>query len=200
MGPPILLTTARFDGPTLVVQADGADERFTLGADPVVPVDGRIQPAPIAVSPDGRTVVTFDGTGAIRVLDAATGRPVGPPITPTDPDLIGYLSATDVAFSPDGRVLAIGGTDGRLQLFDVRTGHLLGGPAPVSTSPIDTVMFSPDRKYVVALDENGTLQRLPVASVFGDPAGQLCSTVGLPDEADWHQYAPNESEPATCAG
>jgi WD40 repeat protein len=50
--------------------------------------------------------------GAARFWDAATGRPIGPPLVHKGP-------VVDVAFRPDGKMLLTGSADSTARLWDV---------------------------------------------------------------------------------
>ncbi|MCC6320433.1 MAG: protein kinase [Phycisphaerales bacterium] len=71
------------------------------------------------VDPSGPRVVIGDSTGAIRIVEADTGRVVrslgGPPAPPV----------FSLAFTPDGRRLAAGIGDGTIRFFDAQTGEEL---------------------------------------------------------------------------
>lgn len=60
----------------------------------------------VAFSPDGTYLVTLTETGAVTVIDVATGEPAGAPIQ----------DVTVLAFAPDG-TLATAGTDDRISLW-----------------------------------------------------------------------------------
>ena len=66
--------------------------------------------------PDGRAVLTGSRDGTAQVWDAATGRPIGPPLKHGD-------QIHSVAFSPDGRLILTGGSDGKVRLWDAATGQ-----------------------------------------------------------------------------
>jgi WD40 repeat protein len=68
----------------------------------------------VAFSPDGKTVLTGSADNTAQLLDAATGRPLGPPLTHQ-----GVVRA--VAFSPDGKTVITGSLDKTARLWDVAT-------------------------------------------------------------------------------
>jgi WD40 repeat protein/serine/threonine protein kinase/tetratricopeptide (TPR) repeat protein len=98
----------------------------------------------VEFSPDGRLLATYGFDGAARVFEAATGRPILPP-------LVHASGPVRVArFSPDGRLLATGGDDSLVRLWDVATGRPVGPPLPQPHWPLNA-RFSPDgRKLLIA--------------------------------------------------
>ncbi|MFI6508113.1 WD40 repeat domain-containing serine/threonine protein kinase [Streptosporangium sp. NPDC050855] len=102
----------------------------------------------VAFSPDGRTLASGGGDGAVILWDAATRRPVGGPLT-------GHTRAVEaVAFSPDGRTLVAGGSNGQgtdpgdhtAVMWDTATRRPVGDPLTGHTDWIRSVAFSPDGK------------------------------------------------------
>jgi tetratricopeptide (TPR) repeat protein len=78
----------------------------------------------VAYSPDGKTVLTGSRDNTARLWDAATGRPLGPPMAHQ-----GRVVA--VAFSPDGKAALTGSADGTARLWDVS--ELPGNQERIST-------------------------------------------------------------------
>ena len=102
-----------------------------------LPIDGIM----LAISPDGRTLAVADPDMATRVLDLATGQPVGEPIPtlyPTDPTIARTFG--DLKFAPDGKsVLTRISEDSRgsLGFISARgtTGRSCGTPPRGGRSP-----------------------------------------------------------------
>ncbi|MEV7044044.1 protein kinase [Amycolatopsis sp. NPDC051061] len=84
----------------------------------VLPVGQRRTAAPVCVTPDGEHLLAADATGAVHVVETATGRSVRV--------LSGHRDAVDaIAVGSDGRrALTVGGS-GKSVLWDLRTGRPL---------------------------------------------------------------------------
>jgi WD40 repeat protein len=109
----------------------------------------------LALSADGKVVVTSGEPQGVHVWDRATGRPMRE---------FGKEVAAALAFSPDGRTLAIGDYDNRLTLWDfakgeqvrVLEGHLRQPPR--WRNGVLAVAFRPDGKRIASGGADGFLR------------------------------------------
>jgi YVTN family beta-propeller protein len=152
-----------------------------------------LRPQVLALSPDGRRLVTSGKTDEIIVVDPATGallervlfpadagdtRPGAPSENILRPDREAQVSYTGLAFSPDGRHLYLSDVEGRLQVFGAGPDGALSGlfsvPLPPSGVPRREkeipagIAVSPDgRRLYVALNLSNRLGE------FEAPGGRL---------------------------
>src|SRR5262249_60589176 len=75
----------------------------------------------VALSPDGRLLLTGGDDRTARLWETATGRQVGAALAHGD-------AVEHVAFSPDGTTAATGSKDGTARLWDAAPGAPPGGP------------------------------------------------------------------------
>ena len=93
----------------------------------------------VAFSPDGTRIVSGGDDNTVRLWDAATGQPVGQPLT-------GHTDAVySVAFSPDGTRIVSGSDDGTVRLWDAATGQPVGQPLTGHTGSGDQRGVQPRR-------------------------------------------------------
>jgi WD40 repeat protein len=135
----------------------------------------------LALSPDGKTVLTWSDDQRARLREAATGKPIGLPLRP-----LGWVEAT--AFSPDGKTVVTGSTgsqDHTARLWDVATGKAIGPPLQ-HAGRVLRVAFSPDGKTVLTCSEDHTARLWDAATgkAIGPPlqhAGWIQAMAFSPD-------------------
>jgi WD40 repeat protein/predicted Ser/Thr protein kinase len=184
------------DGTALALTHGGAlsawsvsDRRllFTVSVDE----DSALTPA-VAYSPDGHTIATGGGDGAVRFWDAASGAPAG-----SISASAGWVNT--VAFSPDGRTLSAAASDGTVRLIDVRTRAEIGTALPGPVRESASAAFSPGGKSLVVVYGTGDGIAWDV-----DPAvwrDRACAIAGRSlSETEWQEFlAGRPYEPACGA-
>jgi len=110
----------------------------------------------IEFSHDGRTLVTGNFNGTVKLWDVASGT--------VSQTLDGH---TDLVYkgvlSPDEKIVASCSRDGKIKLWDRATGRELRTLAG-HTRPVKAVAFSPDIKLLASVGNDGTLKLWEVAS------------------------------------
>jgi WD40 repeat protein len=98
----------------------------------------------VAVSPDGRRIVSGGNDNRLQIWDADTTQQIGQPLTGNT------APVSSVAFSPDGRRIVSGSDDGTLRVWDADTGKQIGQPLTGHTEMVRDVAFSPDGRRIVS--------------------------------------------------
>ncbi|MCH7586829.1 MAG: hypothetical protein IIC78_02150 [Chloroflexi bacterium] len=120
----------------------------------------------VALSSDGRTLVSGDGDGKILVWDLETGLPNGVSIM-IEAGLIG------MALSPEGNVLATYSNGPLIFLWDLSTGNQIGRPLADPGGIVSEIAFSPDGSIMASVNAGNqvTLWDISSGRVIGDPLG-----------------------------
>ena len=120
----------------------------------------------VALSRDGKHIVSGSADDTVRLWDIDTGQPIGQPIT-------GHTEqVTSVAFSPDGKRIASGSYDKTVRVWDAATGQPVGQPITGHTGAVYSVAFSPDGHQIVSGSLDTTVRVWPT---YPDPASAMCA-------------------------
>jgi WD40 repeat protein len=126
------------------------DELRGRGAElPEVPQAHGVPVAAVAVSPDGRAVVSGSDDGAVRIWDMATGQALR--------TLEGHRKGVNaVAVSRDGQRVVSASDDGMVRVWDLASGRLLLALEGHS-GWVDAVAVTPDSRLVVSGSSDRTV-------------------------------------------
>ena len=123
-------------------------------------------PSSVALSPDGKFVVSGSHDGVVQVWNVDTREPVGEPFR-------GHRQhVTCVTFSSDGKHVVSGSTDRTIQVWDVVIGKPVGEPLRGHEDHVTSVAFSSDMKHIVSGSVDKTVRiwdvesRVPVGEPF----------------------------------
>lgn len=106
----------------------------------------------IALSPDGKRVVSGGYSGTLRLWDPKTGATIGTPIR-------GHKNTiTSIAFSPDGTRIASASNDGTVRLWHSDNLTAIGPPLDGRDGAVLTVAFSPDGTRIVSGGAEGMVR------------------------------------------
>jgi WD40 repeat protein/serine/threonine protein kinase len=168
----------------LIVTASGDtaqvwDAKTGQRVGPLLKQAGRIRA--VALSRDGRLMLTGGEDNTARLWETETGRAVGAPLTHRG-------RVEHVAFSPDGKVAMTGATDGTARLWDTGTGAALGEPM-VHKDVIRAIAFSPDGRLVATGSNDATarLWDVPTGQPHGEPMRHEGAVRGLTFSPDSRQ-------------
>ncbi|KAL0945600.1 hypothetical protein HGRIS_014985 [Hohenbuehelia grisea] len=106
----------------------------------------------ISFSPDGTCIASGSHDDTIRLWDAATGEPIGAPLSGH------YAPVVSIAFSPDGAHIASGSGDETIRLWDVVIGEQIGAPLSGHYSEVFSVAYSPDGTRIVSGSCDNTIR------------------------------------------
>jgi WD40 repeat protein len=116
----------------------------------------------VAVSPDGRRIVSGSWDNTLRLWNPNTGQQIGTPV-------IGHSGwVSSVAINPDRHRIVSGSDDTTLRFWDAETTRPLGPPLSGHTSAVNSVAFNPDGHVIVSGSTNRTLRLWPGPAAWPD--------------------------------
>ena len=107
---------------------------------------------------------TADWNDSVRVWNAKTGAPLGPPVR------CGSV-VTRVDWSPDGQRIAMAGLPPEVRVWDPDTGELLLPPLRLGNLPLQSVAWSLDGRFLVARSDENVVRVWDAAT--GEPVTPL---------------------------
>ena len=119
----------------------------------------------VAFSPNGQRIVSGSWDNTVRMWDANTGVPIGPPLT-------GHTDGIQwIAFSPDGQRIVSGSADKTIRIWDANTGDPIGSPLTGHEDAVFSVAFSSDGRRIVSgsVDKTVRLWNANTGAPIGDP-------------------------------
>jgi WD40 repeat protein len=162
-----LLVIGRADGKLLLRNQQGAIRDQPFGGDHTAPVTS------IAVSGDGKMIVSGDFSGTVRLWDKE-GRPIGQPSRGHDGRVV------SVAVSFDGQTIVSGGSDGKVLRWNLQ-GSPVWPPlgASFSSGKGEAVAVSPDGQTIASGSESGMMrlwngQGAPIRAFKGHDENVSC--------------------------
>ncbi|HEV3236600.1 MAG TPA: hypothetical protein VGZ25_06400, partial [Gemmataceae bacterium] len=127
----------------------------------------------VAVSPDGKTILTGCADKTARLWDAATGNPIGQPLLHDGP-------VNAVAFKNDGQAILTGSSDKTARLWEFPSGKPIG---KVMKHPAEVlaVAFNPEGGSILtgAKDGGARLWQLATGEVLGEQLGHGAAVVAV---------------------
>jgi small GTP-binding protein len=114
----------------------------------------------VAVTPDGRRVISGSNDGTVRVWDLGTGQCLA-----TLENHIDFVWG--VAVTPDGRRVISGSDDGTVRVWDLETGQCLA-TLEGHTGGVDDVAVTPDGRRVISGSDDKTVRVWDLPPIAGE--------------------------------
>ena len=142
----------------------------------------------LAVSPDGRTLVTAGVRKEVKVWDA---------VSHTHVATLPYSGSVDsVAFSADGSVLAAAGDGGKVQLWNASNAYAQAATLTVPSRGVNDIAFSPDGKTIAIAGLEGTVHVVTVPT-----GGPIKTITAYPGESTGEVvFSPTDSNLLATVG
>ena len=119
----------------------------------------------VALTKDGRTIVSGSGDRTIRLWDVASRSPIGEPLYGHE-DMV-----MSVAVSQEGRMVVSGSDDKTIRLWDAESGSAFGEPLRGHNGGVKSVAISKDGGTVVSGSDDMTIRLWDTesGSAIGEP-------------------------------
>ncbi|RXW13019.1 hypothetical protein EST38_g12835 [Candolleomyces aberdarensis] len=126
----------------------------------------------VAISPDGKRIVSGSRDNTIRIWDMETGAQVGEPLLGHG----GHINS--VAISPDGKLIVSGSSDMTIRIWDAETGMQVGESLRGHEHSVLSVAFSHDGQRIISGSRDNTIR-------IWDAAAGTQVGVPLQGHTDW---------------
>lgn len=136
--------------------------------------------------PSGKLIATGSSDGIVQLWDAASGNPVGSPMSVPAPNPAEPVVVSSVAFSPNGREIASGSSDGFVRVWDTASGKPVAAPLEATgVGSVRSVAFSTvNGDRLVSGGDDGTVRLWNPRT--GKPIG---APAMMPDESPVYSVA-----------
>jgi WD40 repeat protein/class 3 adenylate cyclase len=143
-------------------------------------------------APDSRRLAVGTAGGALTVLNAHTGKRLGPSVQASGGEI------SEVSFSPDGRSVAVASNDHTASVWDLRTRSRVGGAFGPYRGTVPETFFTPDGHLLLGLES--TAIEWPMDTRTWERFA--CHAAGRDlTHAEWHALLPDHPyEPVCPAG
>lgn len=118
----------------------------------------------VAISADGRTIVSGSSDNTVRLWNTQTGEPIGQPLE------CHIEGITSVALSADGSTIVSGSWDDTLCVWNAQTRERIGGPLKGHEGDINSVAISTNGQTIVSGARDRTVRVWNAQT--GQPIGQ----------------------------
>lgn len=151
-----------------------------------------MRPQALALSPDGKLLVTAGKTPELIVIDPGSGKILQKVPLPSDqataaadlvvstqildPDKEGQLSYTGLVFSPDGKLLYLSNVNGSIKVFAVDANQVVTGRATISLPDVNAPWRKGEIPAGIRLSADGS--KLYVAANLSNRLLELDATSG----------------------
>lgn len=164
-------------GPTTAAVGRIGENRFYTPANQILTPAGLqvelpdLRPQALALSPDGKCLITAGKTHELVVIEPATGKILQRVALPSDsdqdpapdavsthilkPDSDGQVSFTGLVFSPDGTRIYLANVNGSIKVFGVERGTNVAGLFTISLPPANAPARKPEIPAGIAVAPDG---------------------------------------------